>query len=543
MKSESIIQFLKRVTARLNLNRAARIAGWALFGAGVAMLVHAIYFRVQGELVPWTGAMLVLGAAGLVGFFLWLGNRPSLADAAHVADEKFDLKDGLVSALQFGEEGKEGEVYELQRKGVENKVENLKAEEIKVTYPGRWAAVGAGALAVALWMGFLPPSEAVQARMDREQMTSDRTEEIKKELEEMVEEIIEDLSDDEKEVLNPDELKEWVAELKQTKDQREAMKQLARFEQKLSKAMAGLETREEEETMKLAAAELSKSDMAAARQLGKKIEAKDFDLAAEDLKKATKKLTDQDIKKMTAEQKKMKAEDLKKLREMTKRMANAAKNRTPRQGKMRDAKGKLAKANGKDLKQLMEDADDAVEDFEDMLDDMEEMDGDMEEMEEGECEMCDKMGKLQGKMKRMGAKRKMKGKMKKLRAGLGKCQSFAMGKSQMLGLAQSMAEAKGAGGLKPGVGTDSTRRKERDKLTDNGNGTELKGQHGEGPSVTAVEEAESGTGISGRNVEAEKARQFQRKMEAFVRRDDVPEEVKMGVKEYFERVHEVEVKK
>ena len=55
-----------------------------------------------------------------------------------------------------------------------------------------------------------------------------------------------------------------------------------------------------------------------------------------------------------------------------------------------------------------------------------------------------------------------------------------------------------------------------------------------------MEDADSGSGISGKRANA-KARDFSSQIESFVQRDDVPEEMKLGVREYFERIHEVEI--
>jgi hypothetical protein len=123
---------------------------------------------------------------------------------------------------------------------------------------------------------------------------------------------------------------------------------------------------------------------------------------------------------------------------------------------------------------------------------------------------------------------------------MGEARQFAQGQSQMLGLAQSMMQSQQPGGLEAGRGSVESRRDARDELKDNNNLAELKGNpNGEGPSTNTVESAESGTGIAGRAA-VDNQREFRRQMESLVRRDDIPEELKLGVREYFERVHETE---
>ena len=96
-----------------------------------------------------------------------------------------------------------------------------------------------------------------------------------------------------------------------------------------------------------------------------------------------------------------------------------------------------------------------------------------------------------------------------------------------------------AGGHKAGWGSNTARRSERDKLVDNGQTTQIKGIKGAGPSLTAVEAADSGSGVSPRRGTA-REREFKHQFESFVQREDVPEAVRDGVKQYFQIIHEAD---
>ncbi|MGJ8672796.1 hypothetical protein [Rubritalea sp.] len=96
-------------------------------------------------------------------------------------------------------------------------------------------------------------------------------------------------------------------------------------------------------------------------------------------------------------------------------------------------------------------------------------------------------------------------------------------------------------GLKAGTGSSDARRDSIDELANDGNLEQLSGQKGSGPSLSKIEEAESGSGVSS-NRTTRTAREFDRQMESFIERDDVPEELKIGVREYFKTIHEVESK-
>jgi len=502
---------------------------------GLSLLAHAAIYRINGMEVPWTGALVISCYAIVIGAGVWLIRLKSSSESALVADKELDLKDSLTTAMEFEE--KDSEVYQLQLKQTEKLLGEKNAKDLPLALPKRSLIAGGVLAAAAIGLGFLPNSKAVQSRLDQEALTESRTEEIRSELAEYVEEFIKEMSADEKEVLSPEELKKWVKDLKRTKDQKEAMRQLARFEQKVTEAMANMEARKDEEAMKAAAAELAKSDQAAARQLGKKLELKEFKAAEEDLKKLAEAAKLKDPKKMDPKELEKKKEELRKLREMTKRMANAARKRGAGQKKkLGNANGQMAPGNGKDMGQLMDAMDADAKGLQGEIAKGNWQKGDWDKGMKFQKNFDKNLKRFNKNLRRMNGKNLAKRRLANLRAGLNKAQRFANGQAQALGLAQGRMA--GAGGLKPGVGTDESKRKERDKAPEVGNVASLEGQKGVGPSITAVEEADSGTGISGRSGET-KAREFQRQMESFVRRDDVPEDVKMGVKEYFERVHEV----
>ena len=131
----------------------------------------------------------------------------------------------------------------------------------------------------------------------------------------------------------------------------------------------------------------------------------------------------------------------------------------------------------------------------------------------------------------MGMKSDAKKKLLSMSKKAGQCQGY------MQNLAHSPFAT--PGGLKPGNGTVESSRDQKDKLEDNKNTTQLKGQKSTGPSLTKIEAADDGTGVSRLKAEA-KERAFKKQFESFVQREDVPEDVKEGVKHYFESLHAAE---
>ena len=125
----------------------------------------------------------------------------------------------------------------------------------------------------------------------------------------------------------------------------------------------------------------------------------------------------------------------------------------------------------------------------------------------------------------MGGRRGARSKLKKL--------------SKRIAQAQGMSRSKQPGGKKAGKDDGTRERSETDKRKDNGNNTKLKGIKGSGPSITQLQAADDGDGTTRRKSSA-KQRDFKRQFESFVEREDIPEDLKSGVKEYFTKIHQVE---
>ena len=136
---------------------------------------------------------------------------------------------------------------------------------------------------------------------------------------------------------------------------------------------------------------------------------------------------------------------------------------------------------------------------------------------------------LSDRLMRLQAKKKIQGKLKMLGKKLGKCQGCVAG--------QCDSPFANPGGKNPGTGTIDSRRDQQDALVDNGQIAQQKGLKGRGPSETQVQTASEGTGVSRRQAE-ETERKFDKQLESFVQREDVPEDVKDGVREYFTNIHQ-----
>lgn len=62
---------------------------------------------------------------------------------------------------------------------------------------------------------------------------------------------------------------------------------------------------------------------------------------------------------------------------------------------------------------------------------------------------------------------------------------------------------------------------------------------GKGPVMKKTEAAESGSGVSRRKGTAKK-RNYEHQMSSYMNRDDVPEDMKQAMRQYYEDIHQVQ---
>lgn len=543
---KTVDSFVLAVRRRLNKNRACRAGLWAVIAGGGVLLAIALIYVIRGYEVPryWYGIAAAATAAGAV--IGALTRRASVAEAAEYADGFFGIKDTIVSNRRFEAEQKAGGYYDLQSGQTAEVVRPLDAKRVPFVWPPALGACACVLVMGCLLTAFKSTDQRILDRMEEERLTLARLDEVKEEMLKAVEELEKATGEEEEKLLNPDQLREFVKQLESTKDLAEALKQLANLERKLDLAAKAMETKRDEQLLKKVGEELEKEEDPQARELAKKLKNEQFKAAAEDLAK----MKPEDAKLTRDKKLTDKRKEAAKLKAAAKRMAAAARQQKSQQSKnSKENDGKNGEQSKEAKMSKAEDQDNELaEELEKLEAEADEFDQDMEELEEGEklgkidlakLEKSDQDGeklrmrldKLGNKLGKLGLKNDAKKKLLALGKCAGQCQGYMQGQCQ--------SPFAGKGGLKPGDGTVDSRRDEKDKLNDNGNTTQLKGQKGTGPSLTKIESADDGTGVSNRKAEA-KERAFKKQFESFVQREDVPEDVKDGVKLYFESLHSAE---
>lgn len=547
--NDSIDHFLKRVGRRLNQSRLLSALVSSLLVVSIVTLVVASWYVFQGYAVNrWLYVIAPLTAI-VSAAMQWVMNLANQESSAKFADKFYDLKDGLISYLHFSEQGKTDGVYELQHQQTVKKIEPLETNVIERRPPSKKTLLAVSLACIAFALMFMKPSQAVQERLELEDFTLQQTEAIQEEFQEILRELNEQVIDPlEREMIDPDKLREMVDSLDVTKDQKQALRQLGKLEKELNKKLTSLEQKKDEHLLSKAAEELKKARETKA--LAKTIENKDYKKAAEELA---------DMKPKEAEKLSEQRKEMAKLAAASKKMAAAVRNQRNKSssgsssqsaskgdsknassssssGKGGSANGSGGKSGGK-LGEAIEDLDQAMEEWSKSLSEAE-----LQETTSGECDSecksrcsacksnaLSQLSKLQKYLNKMAVKKEASSKLCKLCKSCSQCQS---------GLCNSQC-ASSKNGLGIGASVNYAERSETDELVDNGNTETLKGIKGQGPSLSTVETADEGTGTSGRATAA-KARTFKRQFESYVEREDVPEDVRLGVKRYFESIHQIE---
>lgn len=546
---DRILAFLSSVKARLDLAWLVRALGGSLFAIGTALCLWCVWWVAQGYAVPRVGYMAAAVVLPVMAMIAWLVGRASQRKAARVADEHFNLKDAISSHLGFSEAKREGDFIALQAEATAVRVQALSPRSIPITWPRRMLTLAGVLLMACFVMSFKKASPIVIERLAQEEETVRKSDEINKELEKEIEELIKTASDDEKELLKPDEWRQWVKELRETKDRKEAMRQYAELERKITEAAQKLSQRDTEQLLSKAAQEMQQT--AELKPIAKSLEEQNYRQAAEQLRQLKQQA---DVRKPDEAQK-----ELAKLKSAAQRMAAAAKNfqqRTGKQGNQnkgsqsQSSQNQNAQQNGNNqqqsqgqqgsqgqqsMDQQMTALEQSVQNLEQQLQQQ-----NQSQQNQSQCQQCQNQANQQlqslcQSMCQSSAQRDMMKKLQKLSQFAGQCQGY-LGNKECQSLSQCMGTK--PGGKKAGWGSSEDRRAESDPTKDNGNRDQLTGQKGAGPSNTSIESADSGSGKATRAAQL-KEKVWQRQMESFIQREDVPAEVKEGVKEYFKGIQQV----
>jgi len=489
-----IDDFIKKLQRRLNTQTALREMCNAsiVFLAGT-LLIALIYF-FQGYRVNCSWYFLPLAVALIFFILRYVSKYCKLQTAADYADRYFDLKNALISELDFA--GRSGAFHELRRQQTKELCDADKLKSIRLKLPRRVLLTALALLLLTGFLSMLDDSKRVRNARAREKIIEKNTEELNKELQKKFAEMLKKLKPQEKKMLKKSGLIEAVKKLSKEKELKKALRQYGKLEGEIKKFAARMKIAEKERLLRMMARKLMESKMT--RNFGQKLNSGKYREAGKELKK--KKLKNRDPKNKQEKSKKLRLKRT--LEKMLESARDADKMNSPMAKNIEKA---LESLNKYDSKQE---------------------NGELDEMNGELDKLSDKLAELEDAKKFLD---KLKGMCKACNNAQAVCKGGrpAMGKGD---------KRKGKGIGTASAGNFNNKTKDPDNK---GYVTGLKGQKNKGPSRIKIEEAAAGHGVSKRSERVVKAWD-KRQMESFISRDDIPPAMKTGVKEYFTKIHKQE---
>jgi len=483
-------KFIKQLQGRLNYQMALREICNASIVFLSGTLLIAIIYVLRGYRVNCVWYFLPLAIAIIFFMLRYISKYCKIQTSADYADRHFDLKNALVSDLDFADEP--GAFHQLRREQTEKLCAADKLKTIKFKFPRKILLIALGLLLLTSILSIMDDSEDIRNARDRAAQIEKNSDEINKELKKKYQEMLKKLKPNEKKLLKKSGLTEKFQKLKKQKELKKALRQYGKLEREIKNFSARMKLAEKERLLRMMAKKLMKSKMT--KQFGKKLNSGKYREAAKELRRN--KLSDIDPKNKLEQMKKLR------MKRILEKMLESAK----------DA-GQMNSSLSKEL--------------EDLLESLEECDelGDLEEIN------C-KLGKICDDLDDLDDLKKFLIKLNKMCKACNKAQYAC--KSNSFCLSDKAGKGKGIGS----AAAANFDNKDKDP-DDKGYITGLKGQKNKGSSRIKIEEAASGYGVSRRAGRAVKA-SSKRQMESFISRDDVPPAMKTGVKEYFTKIHKKE---
>jgi len=203
--------FIASIRSRLNKGIALNAILISLIIASTIALIWGFSYIFRGHAVSSHIVYPSVATIALISSLsLWYTKRRNTLESSIFADQFFQLKDTLTSALEFENKNTQNQIYQLQNQQATEAITNLSPESIPLPYSKKLAPIAIIGVIAAVSIAFIPPSEKVLLEMEQRKATSERTQEIRTSIEKEVESIIQSLTNEEKEAIDPDAIRQWV---------------------------------------------------------------------------------------------------------------------------------------------------------------------------------------------------------------------------------------------------------------------------------------------------------------------------------------------
>ncbi|MDD7986842.1 hypothetical protein PQO01_17970 [Lentisphaera marina] len=509
-----INHFLELVKARLLKARLASLLGPVLLALSCAWLIISLYFCSQGQKVDKSSLILPLIVAIVAYLFITFSKAPNKVAAAIYADAFFKLKNALVSNLDFmkrsDSDQTQKQFYDLQLKQTSELCNQQNIELIPIKYSRKSLSLAAVFLVATLILCSFDDSDELKQEKALAKATLETTQSNKKELEKTIEELEEKMTEEERELFKSSKIKQVLKNIEASENKLEALRQYAKLEKEISTQNDKMNMRQDKKLLDEISRELEKNR--ATNKMGQMFAKQQYKDAAKELKDKMKKLQEA-LKNSSEKQASKEAQKLaNEMKNMSQKMQNAAENLKANNSQMKMDISKMAKLSEKLSSNICKNPSQC----------------NMSEAKECSGEMKDAVLKLCDKLNENETKNLFLAKLDKMQ------QALAMSQAKINGMSSSMALAKGIGSS-----SDNSTNETKQNI-DPAYDTQIKGQQGEGSSLTQIEQASSGAGVSRSQDSTGRQIEYKRQMESFIEQENVPEAMKSGVKEYFKKIHKEE---
>jgi tetratricopeptide (TPR) repeat protein len=513
MHNRATRKFIDKVRASLNLQVAVDEFANALLICGCGLAIVGLLFIIRGHsvelpylIIPPVGALLFM-------FISYRRKRYDVEQAAAYSDSHFALNDALVSLLDFENQPVVDGFHKVHFSVTETVCIAADLERLQLRLPWRKFILSCLAGVLALILVSLDDSPAVAGALNLKQQTVELSEKINRDLRKELKTLEKKLSPAEKKLLKASKLDKLVNDLKSRGKFKDAMRQYAKLEKVLNRLSASQVLKSNRQLLDEIARQLLKDRKT--RKLGQHFSRGEYRRAAENIKK---------LKHSGDKQK-----NLEQLKQVLDKMKQAAKQLIGNDSKLKDRLNTLKEAIDKYAK--------AMQQFDNKPDSA----AKEKLSNESQCTE-EQLDNLSEALEQQQVAEDFIDKLMKMRSAMQKAQQKMRGMQSGAGMPGQVGIPGRGNGKKPGVGpgvgsaTAWNRRESGDEISAKGKLSKISGQQGSGASRKKIESAASGSAVS-RRVGKQTSDDFKYKVEEFIKRNDVPEGMKEGVKQYFNDLH------
>jgi hypothetical protein len=500
MQEQKIIEFISRLRRRLNRLAMLWLLPFAVLEMNIIAAVAALFWLIHGLHAPWQLTLYAVASIFFLTLIIWLFRRSSQHDAAIFGDRFFSLKDALVSELEFTDDDA---FHQLRRKQTVEHCSARRIGDVKLKQPGTLWLLALLLTGCNLWLYSLDDAPYIKQRRRQAKLTEQRSKAANKQLEKELKQLEKTLTKPQKKLLEKAGVKKALEELKAQKELKKSLLQYAELEKCLQKLQDQMKPDPNlEKLLKQLARELKRAPEM--QKLGKMLaRGQNAESAAElrkmKLGKASKKSLQEKLKKLQA-------------------LSQAAKRMPDNNSALSEKLKEMSKSLSELEKELADSKNSDISDCKFG----EQIDGELDKL----AQMMQQQAAMSEFAKKLAAMR----------------QAAAAAQSSMLGLQQGKGpgmKSIGEGGGKQGEGAGTAamgNMDRKDKSPDSGRFTKITGRKNSGPGASKTIDAKSGRGEMRRGVNGSD-RAFKYQLEEFFVRDDVPADMKKGVKKYFSELH------